>query len=157
MAEKQSAKQQNARWQAGVELQLLRLLNPRVTLEVCRCKRIFVSQMTLAAISQVVTTTAKAILSILDWLVAVAERLVALIIGVTVFYASWSIFHGTADPSLKDSLKTFSDNWRVFLLLLIPLFYRTVRIFLERVRKFAGMETELLEKEKHEVDQGRGE
>jgi hypothetical protein len=103
------------------------------------------------------TKTPKAIISTLDWLVAVAERLVALIIAATVFYAGWSLFHGTADPSLKDALKTFSDNWRVFLFLLIPLFYRTVRTFLERVKKFAGMETELLEREKHENEQEPGE
>ena len=104
-------------------------------------------------IAHILTKTPKAIISILDWLVAVAERTVALTIAATVFYAGWSVFHGTADQSLKDTLKTFSENWRAFLLLLIPLFYRTVRTFLERVKKFAGMETELLEREKHEIDQ----
>ncbi len=43
---------------------------------------------------------------------------------------------------LATILKMLSDNWKAGLLLLVPLFYRTIRMFLERVKRFAGMETE---------------
>jgi hypothetical protein len=33
-----------------------------------------------------------------------------------------------------------NGNWKIGLLLLIPLFFRTVRTFLERAEKFAGIE-----------------
>jgi hypothetical protein len=32
-----------------------------------------------------------------------------------------------------------NENWKIGLLLLVPLFYRTVRAFLERVEEFMGM------------------
>jgi hypothetical protein len=35
--------------------------------------------------------------------------------------------------------KVLNDNWKVSLLLLIPLFYRTIRVFLERVEEAWGM------------------
>jgi hypothetical protein len=43
---------------------------------------------------------------------------------------------------IEQSLKMVNDNWRVGLLILIPLFYRTTRMFLERVRKVWGVEAE---------------
>jgi hypothetical protein len=47
------------------------------------------------------------------------------------------------DPSasqarLTGALKSLNENWKALLLLLIPLFYRTIRGFLERVEEFAG-------------------
>jgi hypothetical protein len=37
-------------------------------------------------------------------------------------------------------LKMLHEDWKVGLLILLPLFYRTVRMFLERVRKAFGIE-----------------
>ena len=37
------------------------------------------------------------------------------------------------------AVKQANESWKAGLLLLIPLFYRTIRKFLERVEKFAGM------------------
>ena len=43
---------------------------------------------------------------------------------------------------IEDALKMLNENWKVGLLILIPLFYRTIRMFLERVRKAFGMEVQ---------------
>jgi hypothetical protein len=41
---------------------------------------------------------------------------------------------------IEVALKMLHDDWKVGLLILVPLFYRTVRMFLERVRKAFGIE-----------------
>ena len=43
---------------------------------------------------------------------------------------------------IEGALKMLNENWKVGLLILIPLFYRTIRMFLERVRKAFGMEVQ---------------
>ena len=43
---------------------------------------------------------------------------------------------------IEASLKMVNDNWKVGLLILIPLFYRTTRMFFERVRKAWWFEAE---------------
>jgi DNA integrity scanning protein DisA with diadenylate cyclase activity len=43
---------------------------------------------------------------------------------------------------IEDTLKMLNENWKVGLLILVPLFYRTIRMFLERVRKAFGMEVQ---------------
>jgi hypothetical protein len=43
---------------------------------------------------------------------------------------------------IEAALKMVNDNWKVGLLILIPLFYRTTRMFLERVRKAWWLEAE---------------
>jgi hypothetical protein len=43
---------------------------------------------------------------------------------------------------IEASLKMVNDNWKVGILILIPLFYRTTRMFLERVRKVWWLEAE---------------
>jgi hypothetical protein len=62
------------------------------------------------------------------------------ILTATLFEVIWT-FHG--DPCgrhlhLEAALKTLNENWKAGLLLIVPLFYRTVRGFLERVEEFAG-------------------
>lgn len=46
----------------------------------------------------------------------------------------------TRQKRIEDALKMLHDDWKVGLLILVPLFYRTVRMFLERVRKAFGIE-----------------
>jgi hypothetical protein len=87
------------------------------------------------------------IVSVLDWLVSVAERLVVLAIACVVFYTGWLAFSGASSIWI---LSVLSENWKALLLLLIPLFYRTIRTFLEEVQKFAGMER--AQREKHAPD-----
>jgi hypothetical protein len=43
---------------------------------------------------------------------------------------------------IESALKMLNENWKVGLLILVPLFYRTIRMFLERVRKAFGMEVQ---------------
>jgi hypothetical protein len=43
---------------------------------------------------------------------------------------------------IEQSLRMVNDNWKVGLLILIPLFYRTTRMFLQRVRKAGWFEAE---------------
>jgi hypothetical protein len=75
----------------------------------------------------------------------VIEFLVVLLIGVGlslffVYEVWWVIFSGVGrQPRLTSALELISKNWKAGLLLLVPLFYRTVRTFLERVEEAWGM------------------
>jgi len=46
------------------------------------------------------------------------------------------------EQRIEAALKMLNENWKVGLLILVPLFYRTIRMFLERVRKAFGMEVQ---------------
>ena len=66
------------------------------------------------------------------------------IFGVGMYVAYWLVRGGISDPHrirVVDLLRTINDNWKAVLLLGIPLFYRTIRAFMERVRKVGGVET----------------
>jgi hypothetical protein len=65
--------------------------------------------------------------------------LTATLLGLIVFETGW-ILSRCPQERIKSTLTMLNENWKVGLLLLVPLFYRTVRMFLERVRKFLGME-----------------
>jgi hypothetical protein len=43
---------------------------------------------------------------------------------------------------IETALRMVNDNWKVGILILIPLFYRTTRMFLQRVRKAWWFEAE---------------
>ncbi len=90
-------------------------------------------------------------------MVAATERVVVLAVAFAAFYGGWLLFRNGIQKSegLAQTLKVLSDSWKALLLLLIPLFYRTVRTFLERVRKFAGMET--ADEEKRTANPSEGE
>jgi hypothetical protein len=45
----------------------------------------------------------------------------------------------------ENVLNILSERWKGLVLLLIPMFYRPVRIFLEKVKKAWGLETEKME------------
>ncbi len=49
-------------------------------------------------------------------------------------------------------LKTLSDNWKASLILLVPLFYRTIRKFIARVTKLPGGVEAITEDEKAKPD-----
>jgi hypothetical protein len=104
-----------------------------------------------------VIETGKRILAILDWMVGVAERLLSLGIAFVVFYVGWCAFSGrkAQTSAAEHILESLSNNWKALLILLIPLYYRTIRIFLERVKKAFGME--LGEEEKRTPESERGE
>src|SRR5690349_17941195 len=72
---------------------------------------------------------------LLDWLISVAERLVVLLLfGVAVFIG-YRLVTGTATDHEKKLVTSSGENWKTFLLLLLPLFYLTVRKFLEEVQE----------------------
>jgi len=55
--------------------------------------------------------------------------------------AFWITLHPT--DRLVTVIKTINENWKAGLLLLAPVFYRTIRILLERMKKFPfGMEVQ---------------
>lgn len=88
------------------------------------------------------------ILLVLDWLVSVAERLVVLGVVCAIFYIGRLWVSGAMPisklgitaPTISTSpaaeiLKAISENWKALLLLLIPLFYRTIKGFIERMEE----------------------
>jgi predicted ABC-type exoprotein transport system permease subunit len=81
----------------------------------------------------------KLILEILDWAVMVVERLLVLALGFLVFYFGYLLLRGSFTQNQSDILKSLSDNWKVGTILLIALFYGTVRKFLEEVHEAWGM------------------
>lgn len=74
--------------------------------------------------------------AILDWIVGISERLIVLAVAFVVFFAGWKALSGTDEFPL---LRSLSENWKGLFLLLIPLLYRPVRAFLERVEEAWGM------------------
>ena len=95
-------------------------------------------------LKRLIQQTADSIISILDWLVGVTERLTVLAVAFVIFYIGWQTVFGdqSQQKSATNILNTLSEKWKGLLLLLIPLFYRALRTFLERVRKAWGLETE---------------
>jgi hypothetical protein len=65
--------------------------------------------------------------------------LTTVLLGFIVYQVGW-ILAQSSQERIKSTITMLNENWKVALLLLVPLFYRTVRMFLERVRKFLGME-----------------
>ena len=81
----------------------------------------------------------KKVLEFFDWIVMIVERLLVLGLAYLVFYFGWHLLQGSFTQGQLDGLKSLSENWKIGLILLIALFYETVRTFLEEVREFAGM------------------
>jgi len=75
----------------------------------------------------------------LDWLLAVVERSLALGIALVVFWVGFRLASGKATPNERDTIFKLGENWKAAFFLLIPLFYKTVRVFLEEVRGAFGM------------------
>lgn len=85
----------------------------------------------------------RAILGVLDWLVSVAERLLVLGLSFVIFYFGYQLVRGNSTPSQLAVLKFFADNWKIGIIVLVVLFYGTVRIFLEQVQEVWGMKRPL--------------
>jgi len=70
---------------------------------------------------------------------------IAFIVLTAAIYETGWVLWGFSPPDrqtrMQTALTVLNGNWKVGLLLLIPLFYRTVRAFLQRVEEFAGMRT----------------
>ncbi len=62
--------------------------------------------------------------------------------SVAIYLGGWVIWGSLpADRHTRTSqaLSMLNENWKIGLILLIPLFYRTIRAFLERAEEFAGI------------------
>jgi hypothetical protein len=79
----------------------------------------------------------------LNWLLSVVEPLIVLVITLLVFYSTcWLVFGNEHDEHrvrLIGLMKDLNDNWKAGLLLLLLLFYRTVRVFLEQAEEAFGV------------------
>lgn len=72
--------------------------------------------------------------------------IVLLAVAATIYEIIWICTGGTwsdAHTRFQDALTRFDNHWRLGLALLVPLFYRTIRTFLEQVKEFMGMKREL--------------
>lgn len=75
----------------------------------------------------------------LNWLLSVVEPLLVLGIGGMLCYIAYRFVfipeQRPQDSQLLSFIKAVSDNWKAGLILLLVLFYRTIRVFLEQVEK----------------------
>ena len=51
----------------------------------------------------------------------------------------YQFYHASLSPQQKESIAFVSQNWKIVLILMIPLFYQTVRTFLEEVQEAWGI------------------
>ena len=83
----------------------------------------------------------------LNWCLAVVEPLVVLAIATVILYLGYgAVFQPQGNamgPSLKELIEEVNDNWKAGVLLLIVLFYRTVRTFLEQAEEALGVKRKL--------------
>lgn len=86
---------------------------------------------------------------LLDWVLGVVEPLLALGFATALFYLGFRVVLGKASLADRDLIRDTAENWKIVVIILVPLFYRTVRIFLEEVREWAGMKR----KPRHEIQE----
>lgn len=71
--------------------------------------------------------------------VIVLAVLICLAIGYEVYWIIRADNPEVRQQRFISAFNLFNSNWKLGVLLLVPLFYRTIRKFLERVEKVAGM------------------
>ena len=71
----------------------------------------------------------------LDALLLVFERAFVLLLGCVIAYCGWHLCFGDQKWA-AGILATLSDHWKGALVLLVPAFYRTVRMWIEKARSF---------------------
>lgn len=68
---------------------------------------------------------------------------IAIVVIISAIYETSWVLWGCLPPDrqtrMQNALAMLNGNWKIGLLLLIPLFYRTVRAFLQRVEEVAGI------------------
>jgi hypothetical protein len=91
----------------------------------------------------------------LHHLECVTVFVISIVIYAAIFYeVIWivSATSGQHQDRFRQTFQLLNDNWRAGLLLFVLLFYRTVRKFMERVEKFAGMTATKPEHEETDVN-----
>jgi len=79
------------------------------------------------AISAAIAGIPEGVLDLLDWILSFAERVIAIGICAVVFYLGFRLMSGKTSESDSRFLFALGQNWKVLLLVLVPLFYPTVR------------------------------
>src|SRR2546422_552356 len=83
----------------------------------------------------------------LNWLLSVVEPLIVLGTTVSVSYGVWCLVRPDVNgrqTRIIASMKDINDNWKAGVLLLVLLFYRTVRVFLEQAEEAFGVKRQKL-------------
>ena len=81
---------------------------------------------------------------LLDWVLKVIERCLAIAIAWSAFYFGYRLAVGSSIPAQNTLVLNLGKHWQTALLLLLPLFYLTVRTFLEEVQEAFGMKRQQL-------------
>ena len=82
----------------------------------------------------------------LNWVLSVVEPLIVLGITVSVSYGAWCLVRPDVNgrqARIIVAMKGINDNWKAALILLVLLFYRTIRIFLEQAEEAWGVKRPL--------------
>jgi hypothetical protein len=79
------------------------------------------------------------ICSALDWLIGVFGRLLILVMFGLIFYFSYLLVRGKLSATDENILHGITLNWKAVLLVMIPLFYVPVRVFLEEAYEILGV------------------
>lgn len=80
--------------------------------------------------------SAAAPVRLLDWGVAIMERAAVISLACAVVYVAYSIWKGV--PEATTLIEKVNSNYKILLVLLVPLFYRPVRNFLEDLEEGPG-------------------
>jgi hypothetical protein len=78
----------------------------------------------------------------LDWLLSIVERVLVLALSFAIFYSGCHMVRGQADKEIA-ALAKLGESWKVFLLLLVPLFYRTINRFINEAHEAFGVKRNL--------------
>jgi 1,4-dihydroxy-2-naphthoate octaprenyltransferase len=103
---------------------------------------------TVLWIWKVIAAFPAGVILLLDWMVSVAERIIVLCVGGAAFYLGYRFVFGKASLSDSSLVSNLSQHWQILALLAIPLFYQTVRKFLEQAEEAWGI------KKKRELEGG---
>jgi hypothetical protein len=79
----------------------------------------------------------------LDWLLSLAERLVALGICAAALYLGFRFLAGRASNSDVQFMSAASTNWKVLLVILVPLFFPTIKKLILETKKIGPWERQL--------------
>jgi len=93
-------------------------------------------------LKRVVPPIASAVPAFLDWLLSIVERLLVLGISFVIFSVGYQMMKGRADREIA-ALAKVGESWKMLLLLLVPLFYRTVNRFIEEAHEAFGVKRNL--------------
>ncbi|MBI3582724.1 MAG: hypothetical protein HY096_02085 [Nitrospinae bacterium] len=93
----------------------------------------------LSSIAKWIWPQVQDFLSLLEWILQVAEYILVFLMVSIIFYGGCHIMFTSDKEDIKTALTVINNHWKAFVIILVPLFYRTVRVFLEEVQEFHGM------------------